>query len=148
MSDKAIFCHICGQCHGSLHVYSLVGGPGPRSSRGSGLLTPLLPPWGYKPPELLQSLLQLLHQGLQRSVQWWAASFCLCICQALAEPLRRQSYQASINKYFLASTITSGFGGCIWDGFPGGAVSGWPFLQSLFHILSPYFLLRVFCLPF
>ena len=35
----------------------------------------------------------------------------------------------------------SGFGGCIWDGSLGGAVSGWPFLQSLLHTLSLYLLL-------
>jgi hypothetical protein len=34
MFNKAIFCHICGQCHGLLHVYSLVGGPVLRSSWG------------------------------------------------------------------------------------------------------------------
>jgi hypothetical protein len=28
--------------------------------------------------------------------------------------------------------IVSGFGGCLWDGYPGGAVSGWSFLQSQF----------------
>ena len=33
------------------------------------------------------------------------------------------------------------FGDYIWDGSPGGAVSGWPFFQSLLHTLSPYFLL-------
>ena len=38
MSNKAIFCHICDQCHGSLHVYSLVGGPVPGSS-GGGVLS-------------------------------------------------------------------------------------------------------------
>jgi len=30
---------------------------------------------------------------------------------------------------------------CIWAGFPGGADSGWPFLQSLLQTLSLYFLL-------
>jgi hypothetical protein len=29
MFNKDIFCHICGQHHGMLHVYSLVGGPVP-----------------------------------------------------------------------------------------------------------------------
>jgi hypothetical protein len=96
MSNKAIFCHICGQHHGLLCVYSLVVGPVPGSSRATGLLTLLLPPWGCKPPQLLQSLLQLLHRGPPISVQWLAASF-LCICQALAEPLRRQPYQAYIS---------------------------------------------------
>ena len=65
----------------------------------------------------------------------------LYICQALAEPLRRQLYQALVSKHFLASTILSGFGDCIWDGSQGGAVSGWSLLQSLLHTLSPHFLL-------
>jgi hypothetical protein len=43
-------------------------------------------------------------------------SIRLCICQALAEPLRIQLYQAPVNKHFLASTIVSGFGDCICDG--------------------------------
>jgi hypothetical protein len=65
------------------------------------------------------------------SVQWLAECIHLCICQVLAEPLRRQLYQAPVRKHLLASTIVSGFGNCIWDGSPGGAVSGWPFFQSL-----------------
>ena len=44
------------------------------------------------------------------SVQWLAVSICLCICQALAGPLRRQLYQAPFIKHFLASAIVSGFG--------------------------------------
>jgi hypothetical protein len=50
---------------------------------------------------------------------------------AVTEPLRRQLYQAPVSKIFLASTIVSGFGGCLWDGSPGRAVSWWSFLQSL-----------------
>ena len=41
----------------------------------------------------------------------------------------------------------SAFGDCIWDAFPVGAVSKWPFLQSLPHMLSPYLFLWVFCSP-
>jgi hypothetical protein len=78
--------------------------------------------------------------GTPCSFQWLTKNIHLCICQALAEPLRRQLYQAPVNKHLLAVTIVSGFGDCIWDGSPGVAVSGWPFLQSLFHTLSPYFL--------
>jgi hypothetical protein len=70
------------------------------------------------------------------SVQWMAVSNHFCICQALAEPLRRQLYQAPVSKVLLASAIVSGFGGCLWDGSPGGAVSEWSFLQSLLHTLS------------
>ena len=138
MSNKGILCHICSWSPGSLHVYSLVGGPVPRSYRGFGWLTMLLPPRGCKPPQFLQSLLQLFYLGPPNSVQWLAVSICLCICQALANPLRRQPYQSSISKHFPASTIVSGFCGCIWDEFPGGAVSGWLFLQSLLHTMSPY----------
>jgi hypothetical protein len=59
------------------------------------------------------------------------------ICQALAEPLRRQLNQVSVSKLLLASAIVSRFGGCLWDGSPGGAVSGWSFLQSLLkHLLN------------
>jgi hypothetical protein len=36
MPDKAIVCYICGWCHGSLHVYSSVGGLVPGSSGRSG----------------------------------------------------------------------------------------------------------------
>jgi hypothetical protein len=39
---------------------------------------------------------------------------------------------------FLACIIVSGFGVCIWDGSPGVAVSGWPFLQSLLYSVSLY----------
>ena len=51
--------------------------------------------------------------------------------QALAEPLRKQLYQAPVSKLLLASTIVCGFGGCLWDGSPSGAVSGWSFLQAV-----------------
>jgi hypothetical protein len=70
------------------------------------------------------------------SVRWLAASISIYVVKALAEPLRRQLYQAHFSKHFLPSAIVSRFDGCIWDGSPGGAVSGWPFLQSLFHSLS------------
>ena len=36
----------------------------------------------------------------------------------------------SCQKILLAYAILSGFGGCLWDASPGGAVSGWPFLFS------------------
>ena len=54
--------------------------------------------------------------GTLCSVQWMAVSIHFCICQALAEPLRRQLYQAPVSKLLLASTKVSGFGGCLWDG--------------------------------
>ena len=56
-------------------------------------------------------------------VQWMTVSIHFCICQSLAEPFRRQLYQAPISKLLLASAIVSGFGGCLRDGSPSGAVS-------------------------
>ena len=67
------------------------------------------------------------------SVQWLVVRTHLCICQDLAESLRRQLYQAPVSMHFLASTIVSAFGEGIWDRAPGGAVSVWPLLQSLLH---------------
>jgi hypothetical protein len=58
-------------------------------------------------------------------------SIHFCTSQTLAEPLRRQLYQSPVSKLFLATAIVSGFGGYLLEGFPGGAVSGWSFLQSL-----------------
>jgi hypothetical protein len=56
-------------------------------------------------------------------VQWLTVRIHICIDQGLAEPLRRQLYQAPVSKHFLASAIVSGFGVCMWDGSLGGAVS-------------------------
>ena len=102
------------------------------------LIQPLLPPcpriplhWVTKPSQ---------DQGTPCSVQWLPMSIHLCICQVLAEPLRRQLSQASVSIDFLASTIVSEFGDCIRDRCSGWAVSGWPLLQSLLQTLSPYLL--------
>jgi hypothetical protein len=52
--------------------------------------------------------------GTLCSVQWMAVSIHFYICHALAEPLRRQLYQAPVSKLLLAFKIVSGFGGCLW----------------------------------
>jgi len=137
MPDKAILCYICSWSHGLLHVHSLVGGLVPGSSGGIWLVDIVLP-MGLQIPSIL-SLTPAL--GTLFSVQWLAVSICLCICQALAEPLKRQLYQAPVSMHFLASPIVSGFGDCTWVGSPGWEVSRWPLLQSLLHTLSLYFLL-------
>jgi hypothetical protein len=40
-------------------------------------------------------------------VQWISVSIHFCICQALAEPLRRQVCQAPVQKFLLASKTVS-----------------------------------------
>jgi hypothetical protein len=74
------------------------------------------------------------------SVQWLAGSIYLCTCQALAEPLRWQLYQAPVSKHFLVSPIVSGFSVCIWDESESREVSGCLFLQFLLHTLPLDFL--------
>ena len=70
-------------------------------------------PMGLQTPSAPSVLSLTPPLGMSCSVQWLAVSICLCICQALAEPLRRQLYQAPVSKHFLASAIVSGFGVCI-----------------------------------
>jgi hypothetical protein len=41
------------------------------------------------------------------SVSLWLVHICICIGQALVETLKGQSYQASVKKHFLASTIVT-----------------------------------------
>ena len=57
MPDKVILCYLCGWSHGSLHMYSLVGGlvtgsSGESSSGVSGWLILLFFLWGCKPLQL------------------------------------------------------------------------------------------------
>ena len=146
-SDKAFLCYTCDWSHGSLLLYSLVGGL-VLGALGVWLVDVVVCPKGFPIPSAPSVLSPTPPLGTLCSVPWLAMSIHLCIYQALAEPLRRQLSQASFNKHFLESTIVSGFGNCKWDGSPGGKVSGWPFLQSLFYASSLYFLPWVFCLPF
>jgi hypothetical protein len=86
-------------------------------------------------PSVPSVLPLLFHWGSRVPSDGWLC-VCICIGQALAEPLRGQLYQAPVSKHFLTSATVSGFGVCRWDGSVGGAVSGSCFLQSLLHSLS------------
>ena len=85
---------------------------------GCWLVHIVVPPMGLQTPLAPWVLSLAPSLGTLCSVQWMAVSIHFCICQALAEPLRRQLYQAPVSKLLLASTIVSGFGGCLWDGSP------------------------------
>jgi hypothetical protein len=97
----------------------------------------VVPPMGLQTPSAPWVLSLAPSLGTLCSVQWMVVSIHFCICQALAEPLRRELYQVPVSKLLLVPTIVSEFGGCIWDGSQGRAVSGWSFLQSLLHTFSP-----------
>jgi hypothetical protein len=117
--DKTILSYICSWSHGSLHVYSLVGGLAPGSSRRGEdwLVDIVILPVKLQTPSA-SSVLSLTSPlgtplGTLCSVQWLATS--ICTCQAWTEPPRRQLYQVPVSKHFLASTKVSGFGGYLWD---------------------------------
>jgi hypothetical protein len=61
-----------------------------------------------------------------------AVSIHICIDKALAEPLRRQLYQAAVSKHFLASAIVFGFGGCLYVVW----IPKWGSLWMAFHSVS------------
>jgi hypothetical protein len=103
----------------------------PSDSHRCSLKLKSVPPMGLQTPLAPWVLSLAPSLGTLCSIQWMAVSIHFCICQALAEPLRKQLYQGPVSKLLLASAIVSGFGDCIRDGSPGGAVSGWSFLQSL-----------------
>jgi hypothetical protein len=48
----------------------------------------------------------------------------------------QELYQGPVDKILLAYAIVSGFGSCLWDDPPGGAVPGWSFLPSELQNLS------------
>jgi hypothetical protein len=58
-----------------------------------------------------------------------AESIPLCICQALAKPLRIQLYQAPISKHLLVLALVSGIGNYICDRSP-----GWALLLAQFYL--------------
>jgi hypothetical protein len=149
MSNKAILWYICGWSYGSLHMYVLFGWWfSPWELWGVLVSSYCCSSYELQTPSAPSVLSLTSPLGTPYSIQWLALSIHFRICQALAEPLRRKLYQAPVSKPLLASTIVSGFGNYIWNGSPGGALSGWPHLQSLLHTLSLYLLPWVFCSPF
>jgi hypothetical protein len=136
MHDKAILCYI----YRWSHMYSLVGGLVPGNSRGVWLVDIVVLPTGLQTLSAPSVLSLTLSLGTPHSVQWLAVSIYLCICKALAGPLRKQLYQAPFSKHFLVSTMVSEFGDFIWDESPGATVSGWSLLQSRLCTLYPYLL--------
>ena len=130
---RNFLCYICDWNHGSLHVYSLVDGLVLGSSGGVWFVDIVFLSMGLQTLSAPLVLPLTPPLGSPCSVWQLALSIHLCICKSLAEPLRRQPFQAPDSKHFLASAIVSRFGVCRWDEALGGAVSGCPFLQSLLH---------------
>jgi hypothetical protein len=97
-SNRAILCHTCAWSHVSLHGYFLVGGPG--GLVGSHCCFP--PPWGCKPPQLLQSLLQLFHWEPRAQCNGWlgaTAYVFVQICQSLSGDSHIRLLSASTSQH-------------------------------------------------
>jgi hypothetical protein len=128
MSQKTIFCYMCGWSFESLHVYFLLSDLVPVSSGVSSWFILLFFLWGSKPFQLLSPFSSsTVGDPLLSSMD--ALNLHFCIFQAPTEPLRRQLYQAFVSKHLLVSKIVSGFGNCLRNRYPGRTVTGWPFLQ-------------------
>jgi hypothetical protein len=87
MPDKAILCYICSWSHGSLHVYSFVGGLAPETSGKVWLVDVFVLSIGLQTPSAPSVLTLTPPLGTLCSVQWLSASIHICISQALAESL-------------------------------------------------------------
>jgi hypothetical protein len=96
-------------------------------------------PIGLQSPSAPSTLFLTRPLGTSNSVQWLAVSIWHCICRALVGQLRRQLYQAPFSKHFLASTVVSEFGDCIWD----ESQMGWPPLDGLSFSLCSVLCLHI-----
>jgi hypothetical protein len=97
---------------------------------GNWLFHIFVPPMGLQAPLAPWVLSLAPPLGTLCSLQLMAVSIHLCICQALADPLRGTAISGSCQQALVGIIIVSGFGNCIWDGSPSGTVTGWPFLQN------------------
>ena len=91
---------------------------------------------GLQFPSALSVLPLALPLESLGSVRWLVLSISIYTCQMLVESLRN-SHTGLLKQALLQQVL--GFGVCSWDGPLGGTASGWPFLQSLFHIFVPVF---------
>jgi len=89
MLDSAILCHICGWSHGSLHLYSLVGGLVPGSSGGIWLVDIVVLPMVLQTPSAPPVFSLTPQLGSPCSVPWLAATLLICISRAQTYSLSR-----------------------------------------------------------
>ena len=88
---------------------------------------------GFKSSSAPSVLSPTLPLGFLGSVQWLD-----CHLHQYRSGISRSSQGTAISGFCQQAlpgiTIVWGFGVFRWDGSLGGVVSGWPFLQSLFHL--------------
>jgi hypothetical protein len=140
MPDKDILSYICIWSHGSLHVYSLVGGLVSGKLCGGSVSWYCCSPYGvaisfssFSPtPSLSIEVPGLsLRVGCVYLHLYWSGS---------DKVSPRTAITGSCQQALFGIRIVWGFSVCKWDESLGGAVSKWPFLQFLFQFLSLCFL--------
>jgi len=117
MPDKAILSYIYIWSHGSLHVFSLVGSLVSRSSWAGEVLVGLYWCSFYEVTNPFSSFGPFPNSSIRSSVLSPMVRFW--------QSLSGDSCIRFLSASYMASAIVTGFGVCIWDGYPGGAVSGW-----------------------
>jgi hypothetical protein len=85
----------------------------PRELWGYWLVHIVVPPIGLQTLSVPWVLSLAPSLATLWSIYWVTVSIYFCTTQALAEPLRRQVYQAPVSKLLLTATIESGFAGCL-----------------------------------
>ena len=96
--------------------------------------------WGCNSP-LNSSSASVSSPPVSLNLVWCLApNIYICICQLLGEPPKEYPHQVPVSKCLLAIATVLGLLSADKMGFPGGAVPGQSFLQSLLHFLSLFFL--------
>jgi len=134
--NKAILYYICSWSHGFVHVYSLDGGLVPEST--GWLILFFL--WVVNPFSPFSPFSNSSTGDPHSQFNGWlqaSASVFVMLWQSLSGDnyIRLLSASTSWHHQYCQVLVAV----CIWTGSPGGAVSGWPFLQSLLQTSSLYF---------
>jgi hypothetical protein len=117
----------------------------PRELWGYWLVHIVVPPMGLQIPSAwVLSLVPSL--GTLFFVQWMAVSIQLLYLSGTGIASQDAAISGSCQQALVGIHNSVGFGGCLWDGSPSGAVSGWSFLQSLLRTLSLQLFPSVFIL--
>ena len=86
--------------------------------------------WGFRPLQLPGYFLWLLHCD-PVIISMDDCEHPLLYLSGTGRTSQEIAISGSCRQALVGICLVSGFSGCSWDGSPGGAVSGWLFLQAL-----------------
>jgi hypothetical protein len=142
-ANKATLCYMCSWSLGSLDVYSLVGGLGPRSSGWGEIGWYCCSSYGVANPFSSFSPFSNSSIGYPTLNPMVDCKHLLLYLSGSA----RASHEITTSGSFQQALL--GILNSVWiwhilDGSPVGKVSQWTFFKSLLYLLSPYLLSWVF----